>query len=65
MLFEQRKIKMKRVAEDSPFFKTNSSQALIEVRFDGREFYVFNRDNAYFEIYGVAEEIAQTLLSIN
>lgn len=36
MLFEQRKIKMKRVGEESPFFKSNSSQALIEVRFDGR-----------------------------
>ena len=36
MLSEQRKYKMKRVAEDSPFFKHNNSQALIEVRFDGR-----------------------------
>lgn len=47
---------MKRVAEDSPLFKPTNSQALVEVRFDGREFFVFNRDIAYFEIYGIQEE---------
>ena len=36
MLSEQRKYKMKTVANDSPFFKQNNSQALIETRFDGR-----------------------------
>lgn len=39
---------MKRVAEDSPFFRPISSQALIEVSFDGREFFIFNRDIAYY-----------------
>lgn len=48
MLFEQRKFKMRRVAEDSPFFKPTNSQALIEVRSDGREFFVFSRDIAYY-----------------
>jgi hypothetical protein len=46
---------MKRVAEDSPFAKPSNSQALIEVSYDGRDFFVFNRDLAYFELYGVIE----------
>ena len=48
MLFEQRKYKMKRVAENSPLFKPTNSQALIEVRFDGKEFFIFNKDLSYY-----------------
>ena len=48
MVFEQRKYKMRKVAEDSPFLKAVNSQAVVEVRFDGREFFIFNRDIAYF-----------------
>lgn len=65
MLFEQRKYKMKRVAENSPLSKPNCSQSILSVRFDGNEFIIFNRDLAYYEIYGIEENNSDNLLNIN
>lgn len=48
MLHEQRKYKLHKVESDSLLSKPTSTQALIEVRFDGKEFFVFNKDLTYY-----------------
>lgn len=48
MLHEQRKYKLAKVHAESLLSKPTSTQSLIEVRFDGREFLIFNKDLTYF-----------------
>lgn len=56
MLFEQRKYKKHQVGEGSLLARATSTQTLIEVRHDGREFFLFNKDLLYYEIYAVAQK---------
>jgi hypothetical protein len=66
MLYEQRKYKMLKVADESLFSKPTNTQSLIEVRFDGKEFFVFNRDLIYYEIYAIHESNHEAnLLALN
>ena len=44
---------MKRVAESSPLARASHSQSIITLRFDGNEFAIFNRDLAYYEVFGI------------
>lgn len=55
MLHEQRKYKLLKVETDSLLSKPTSTQSLIEVRFDAREFFIFNKDLTYYEIYSVKD----------
>ena len=65
MLFEQRKYKLLRVGEESLFSKPTNTQSLVEVRFDGKEFFIFNRDLSYYEVYCVRDSQEGSLLNIN
>ena len=53
MLFEQRKYKKHQVPPSSPLSRPTSSQTLIEVGHDGRQFFLFNKDLLYYEVYGM------------